>query len=158
MQLWWCLWCSLFVRTTSGFWVWRTEKAEGVNGYEAKVKPILFFKKALQLTDVSLCFAFISWIFQFLYFPSRTDFSCPKATDQTPLPFFRHRMLCRINALWRYCGVWYAGFLILSAFPAGGMWFQPYRRPVENIFCGISIIVKRIEKSKCSILCWSPVC
>lgn len=31
--------CSLFGRTTSGFWVWRTEKAEGVNGYEAKVKP-----------------------------------------------------------------------------------------------------------------------
>ncbi|XP_019362882.1 PREDICTED: ankyrin repeat domain-containing protein 13A [Gavialis gangeticus] len=26
-----------FERTTSGFWVWRTEKAEGVNGYEAKV-------------------------------------------------------------------------------------------------------------------------
>lgn len=34
--------CSLFVRTTSGFWVWRTEKSEGVNGYEAKVKPVLF--------------------------------------------------------------------------------------------------------------------
>lgn len=26
-----------FERTTSGFWVWRTEKSEGVNGYEAKV-------------------------------------------------------------------------------------------------------------------------
>ncbi|XP_072736203.1 ankyrin repeat domain-containing protein 13A isoform X3 [Ciconia boyciana] len=26
-----------FERTTSGFWVWKTEKAEGVNGYEAKV-------------------------------------------------------------------------------------------------------------------------
>ncbi|XP_077691571.1 ankyrin repeat domain-containing protein 13A isoform X2 [Eretmochelys imbricata] len=26
-----------FERNTSGFWVWRTEKAEGVNGYEAKV-------------------------------------------------------------------------------------------------------------------------
>ncbi|NXU79071.1 AN13A protein, partial [Oreotrochilus melanogaster] len=26
-----------FERSTSGFWVWRTEKAEGVNGYEAKV-------------------------------------------------------------------------------------------------------------------------
>ncbi|NXK84487.1 AN13A protein, partial [Amazona guildingii] len=26
-----------FERTTSGFWVWRTEKAESVNGYEAKV-------------------------------------------------------------------------------------------------------------------------
>ncbi|NXM77688.1 AN13A protein, partial [Serilophus lunatus] len=26
-----------FERTTSGFWVWRTEKAEGVSGYEAKV-------------------------------------------------------------------------------------------------------------------------
>ncbi|NXD77132.1 AN13A protein, partial [Halcyon senegalensis] len=26
-----------FERTTSGFWVWRTERAEGVNGYEAKV-------------------------------------------------------------------------------------------------------------------------
>ncbi|NWH78974.1 AN13A protein, partial [Piaya cayana] len=26
-----------FERTTSGFWVWRTEKAEAVNGYEAKV-------------------------------------------------------------------------------------------------------------------------
>ncbi|XP_054029070.1 ankyrin repeat domain-containing protein 13A isoform X2 [Dryobates pubescens] len=26
-----------FERTTSGFWVWKTERAEGVNGYEAKV-------------------------------------------------------------------------------------------------------------------------
>ncbi|NWQ59319.1 AN13A protein, partial [Neopipo cinnamomea] len=26
-----------FERTTSGFWVWKTEKAEGVSGYEAKV-------------------------------------------------------------------------------------------------------------------------
>ncbi|NXH45969.1 AN13A protein, partial [Dicaeum eximium] len=26
-----------FERTTSGFWLWRTEKSEGVNGYEAKV-------------------------------------------------------------------------------------------------------------------------
>ncbi|XP_057893139.1 ankyrin repeat domain-containing protein 13A isoform X2 [Melospiza melodia melodia] len=26
-----------FERSTSGFWVWRTEKSEGVNGYEAKV-------------------------------------------------------------------------------------------------------------------------
>ncbi|NXI41421.1 AN13A protein, partial [Galbula dea] len=26
-----------FERTTSGFWVWKTEKAESVNGYEAKV-------------------------------------------------------------------------------------------------------------------------
>ncbi|NXS60994.1 AN13A protein, partial [Brachypteracias leptosomus] len=26
-----------FERTTSGFWVWRTERAEDVNGYEAKV-------------------------------------------------------------------------------------------------------------------------
>ncbi|XP_021268778.1 ankyrin repeat domain-containing protein 13A isoform X2 [Numida meleagris] len=26
-----------FERTTSGFWIWKTEKAEGVNGYEAKV-------------------------------------------------------------------------------------------------------------------------
>lgn len=41
MQLCRHLWCSLFVRTTSGFWVWRTEKSEGVNGYEAKVKPVL---------------------------------------------------------------------------------------------------------------------
>jgi len=34
--------CLLFGRTTSGFWVWRTEKAEGVNGYEAKVKSVLY--------------------------------------------------------------------------------------------------------------------
>uniref|UniRef100_A0A8C3VCZ3 Ankyrin repeat domain 13A n=1 Tax=Catharus ustulatus TaxID=91951 RepID=A0A8C3VCZ3_CATUS len=26
-----------FERTTSGFWVWKTEKSEGINGYEAKV-------------------------------------------------------------------------------------------------------------------------
>lgn len=40
MQLSRHLWFSLFGRTTTGFWVWRTEKAEGVNGYEAKVKPV----------------------------------------------------------------------------------------------------------------------
>lgn len=35
------LWCSLFIRTKSGFWSWVTDKAEVVNGYEAKVKETL---------------------------------------------------------------------------------------------------------------------
>lgn len=34
------LWCSLFIRTKSGFWGWRTDKAEVVNGYEAKVYTV----------------------------------------------------------------------------------------------------------------------